>query len=128
MYAPNKTPDLRVHREIGLTWRRKLALLVAASVLLVAGIAAATLYFTYEPTTLTVAVGPAGGENVRIMQALAQQFARERATIRLRVVVSEGGPRSAAAGQGRRSRGHSRRSWNSGVSQVVSSCVTSSSP
>ena len=97
MYAPNKTPDLRVHREIGLTWRRKLALLVAASVLLVAGIAAATLYFTYEPTTLTVAVGPAGGENVRIMQALAQQFARERATIRLRVVVSEGGPAESAA-------------------------------
>jgi TRAP-type uncharacterized transport system substrate-binding protein len=97
MYAPNKTPDLRVHREIGLTWRRKLALTVAASVLLVAGVAAATVYFTYEPTTLTVAVGPASGENVRVMQALAQQFARERASIRLRVVVSEGPAESAAA-------------------------------
>ena len=47
MYAPKKTPDFRVHREVGLTWRRKLALLVAASVLLVAGVAGATLYFTY---------------------------------------------------------------------------------
>jgi len=97
MYAPKKTPDFRVHREVGLTWRRKLALLVAASVLLVAGVAGATLYFTYQPTTLTVAVGPASGENVRIMQALAQQFARERASIRLRIVVSEGGPAESAA-------------------------------
>ena len=97
MYAPNKTPDFRVHREVGLTLRRKLALLVAASVLLVAGVAGATLYFTYQPTTLTVAVGPASGENVRIMQALAQQFARERSSIRLRIVVSEGGPAESAA-------------------------------
>src|SRR6516162_217967 len=97
MYAPNKKPDFRVHREVGLTWRRKLALLVAASVLLVAGVAGATLYFTYQPTTLTVAVGPASGENVRIMQALAQQFARERGSIRLRIVVSEGGPAESAA-------------------------------
>jgi TRAP transporter TAXI family solute receptor len=96
LYTPNKTTDLRAHREIGLTWRRKLFLIAAAGVLLVAGIAAATIYFTYQPTTLTVAVGPAGGENVRIMQALSQQFARERASIRLRVVVSDGPADSAA--------------------------------
>ena len=64
---------------------------------LVAAIAAATFYFTYEPTTLTVAVGPAGGENFHIMQTLAQQFARERTSVRLRIVVSEGGPAESAA-------------------------------
>jgi TRAP transporter TAXI family solute receptor len=84
-------------RESGLTLRHKLLLIVAAAVVLAGAIAAATFYFTYQPTTFTVAVGPTGGENVRIMQALAQQFARERASIRLRIMVSEGGPAESAA-------------------------------
>jgi TRAP transporter TAXI family solute receptor len=96
MYAP-KTSDLRVHREMKPTWRRKLFLLTAAIILLVGGVGAATLYFTYEPTTFTVAVGPPGGENVRVMQTLAQQLARERASVRLRVVVEAGPAQSAAA-------------------------------
>jgi TRAP transporter TAXI family solute receptor len=96
MYAP-KTSDLRVHRELKPTWRRKLFLLTAAIILAVAGIGAATLYFTYEPTTFTVAVGPPNSENVRVMQTFAQQLARERASVRLRVVVEAGPAQSAAA-------------------------------
>jgi TRAP transporter TAXI family solute receptor len=80
-----------------LTLRHKLLLLVAAAVLLVVAVVAVTLYFTYQPTTLTVAVGPAGGENVRIMQALAHKFARERASSRLQIIVSENGPAKSAA-------------------------------
>jgi TRAP transporter TAXI family solute receptor len=97
MTSPNKTYDGHARREIGLTLQYKLLLLVAALALLVATVTAATLYFTYQPTTLTVAVGPAGGEDIRIMQALAQQFARERASSRLRIVVSENGPAESAA-------------------------------
>src|SRR5215831_11309729 len=97
MRAPNTARDRRAQRESGLTLRHKLVLLIAAAVVLAAAVAAATFYFTYQRTTWTVAVGPAGAENVRIMQALAQQFARERASIRLRIVVSEGGPAESAA-------------------------------
>ena len=96
MYAP-KTSDLRVHREMKPTWRRKLFLLTAAIILLIGGVGAASLYFTYEPTTLTVAVGPPGSENVRVMQTFAQQLARERASVRLRVVVEAGPAQSAGA-------------------------------
>jgi TRAP transporter TAXI family solute receptor len=70
-------------------WLRSRAWPIAvAGVLLLAGVTAATIYVNYRPTTLQIAVGPAGGDNLRLVQALAQHFARERASVRLRVVVS----------------------------------------
>jgi len=74
-------------------WR----LLAIAGVLLLAGIGAALAYFLYQPTTWTIAVGPAGGDNLRLVQALAQHLARERASIRLRIIVSADGPSESAA-------------------------------
>lgn len=74
-------------------WR----LSVIAGVLLLAGIGAALAYSLYQPTTLTIAVGPAGGDNLRLVQALAQNLARERASIRLRIIVSADGPSESAA-------------------------------
>lgn len=97
MRAPNTARNNRPYRESRLTLRHKLLLVVTAVLLLAIAVGVATFYFTYQPPTLTVAVGPAGGDNVRIMQALAQQLARERAPIRLRIVVSEGGPAESAA-------------------------------
>jgi TRAP transporter TAXI family solute receptor len=97
MYSPNTRPSRYGIRSGHLSLRHRLILVGTAAVVLVVAIAAATLYFTYEPRTLSVAVGPAGGDNFHIMQALAQQFARERASIRLRIVVSEGGPAESAA-------------------------------
>src|SRR6476646_8025523 len=97
MYSPNARPSRYGIRSGYLSLRHRLILVGTAAVVLVAAIAAATFYFTYEPTTLTVAVGPAGGDNFHIMQVLVQQFARERSSVRLRAVVSEGGPAESAA-------------------------------
>ncbi len=97
MYSPNTRPSRYGIRSGHLSLRHRLILVGTAAVVLVAAVAAATFYFTYEPTTLTVVAGPAGGDNFHIMQALAQQLARERASLRLRVVASEGGPAASAA-------------------------------
>jgi TRAP transporter TAXI family solute receptor len=92
-----RTLDSHANHQIGLTLRYKGFLIIAAAVLLLAGVAAATFYFTYQPRTLTVAAGRAGGENFHTIHALAQQFARERASIRLRLIATEGGPAESAA-------------------------------
>jgi len=97
MYSPNTRLSRYGLRSGHLGLRHRFILVGTAAVVLVAAIAAATFYFTYEPRTLTVAVGPTGGDNFHIMQALAQQFARERSSVRLRVVASEGGPAESAA-------------------------------
>jgi TRAP-type uncharacterized transport system substrate-binding protein len=71
-------------------------LVTVAGVLLVAGIAAVSLYLAGRPSQLRVAVPYGDGEDMRMMQAVALQFARDRAAIRLRPVVSEGPLQSAA--------------------------------
>src|SRR6478672_10365033 len=97
MYSPNARSSRYGIRSGYLSLRHRLILVGTAAVVLIATIAAATFYFTYEPRTLTVAVGPASGDNFHIMQALAQQFARERSSVRLRIAVSEGGPAESSA-------------------------------
>ena len=49
------------------------------------------------PTTLKVAVGPVGSENTRLVVALSQYLTRERAPIRLRLVLTESAAASAQA-------------------------------
>src|SRR5437016_5329395 len=61
------------------------------------GLCAAVFYFASQPTVLRVAVGPPNSDDVRAIQAIAQQFARERAPIRLRPVIKDGPVQSAAA-------------------------------
>lgn len=46
---------------------------------------------------LRVAVGPPGGEDLKLVQILVQQFARERSSVRLRLVSREGPAQSSAA-------------------------------
>jgi|SRR5579864_5109548 len=59
--------------------------LIAAGVILLLGcIIAAALYVEVQPTTLRIAVGPTAGDDARLIEAMATQFARDRATIRLR--------------------------------------------
>ncbi len=62
---------------------------------LLLGAAGVALYFSSATTTLRFAVGPSGSEDARLVQALAQQFLRERAVIRLIPVIAEG-PAAAA--------------------------------
>ena len=62
-----------------------------------AGLTATVSYFVMQPTTLKIAVGPAGSEDARVVQAIAQRLSRDGASVRLRPIVKEATPQSAAA-------------------------------
>ncbi|HET7887645.1 MAG TPA: TAXI family TRAP transporter solute-binding subunit [Bradyrhizobium sp.] len=64
-------------------------LLIAAALLLVAAIAGAAFMLS-RPTTLRIAVGPAGSEDQKLIQALAQTFANEGSPVRLTVIPTAG--------------------------------------
>ncbi|MGZ9112449.1 MAG: hypothetical protein ACXW3X_15575, partial [Rhodoplanes sp.] len=68
---------------------------VPFSVFLLMGIAGAALYISSPPTTLRFAVGPPASEDARLVQALAQQFVRDRAAMRLTPVIEEGAAAAA---------------------------------
>ena len=76
----------RLHRMLRHTY-----LLVIGLVLLAAGVVAAVFYIQSRPTHLKIAVGPRGGDDIRLVQALSQHLARERAKVRLHVVRKETG-------------------------------------
>ena len=88
-----------------IAWRRRLRLMmqhtwliVIALVLLCAGVGGAIYHVSPQPPThLRMAVGPPSGEDTRVVQAIAAQFARDRANIRLNTNVVAGGTREAAA-------------------------------
>ena len=63
--------------------------ITAAGVLLVAA-AAGSLYFALRPVTLRIAVGPAGGDDHQLIQAVAQAFAAEGSKIRLSLITTDG--------------------------------------
>ena len=74
-----------------------MTLVIVAMILgLVAVLGGATYYFT-RPVTLRIAVGPPNSDDVKVVQAIAQAFAREHAHIRLRPIVTEGAAASAAS-------------------------------
>jgi len=72
-------------------------LVALAGTLALVGLIAAVLYFESQPIILRAAVGPPNSEDVRVIQAVAQHLARERAPIRLRPIVKDGPVQSAAA-------------------------------
>ena len=58
--------------------------------------AAAALYLAFRPVTLRIAVGPPGSEDQKLVQALAQTFAREKNSVRLTPITTEGATESIA--------------------------------
>jgi TRAP-type uncharacterized transport system substrate-binding protein len=82
----------RLRSMLRQTW-----LITFGVILLLASIVGASLYFESQPTTLRIAVGPADGEDARLVQAIAQQLTRDRATIRLRPIFKDDTVDSAAA-------------------------------
>jgi TRAP transporter TAXI family solute receptor len=76
--------------------QKSYALLILAAGLLAFGVAAGTLYYVLRPTTLRIAVGPAGSEDQKLVQLMAQTFAREGSPVRLSPVTTEGTPESIA--------------------------------
>jgi TRAP transporter TAXI family solute receptor len=63
--------------------------MIAASLLIFAAIAGAA-FLLWRPTTLRIAVGPAGSDDQRLIQSLAQTFASEGSPVRLTVISTAG--------------------------------------
>jgi TRAP transporter TAXI family solute receptor len=76
--------------------RRSYALLILAAGMLAFGVAAGALYYVLRPTTLRIAVGPAGSEDQKLIQLMAQTFARDNSAVRLSLVTTEGTAESIA--------------------------------
>jgi TRAP transporter TAXI family solute receptor len=76
---------------------RRPFLLTLATLLAVTALGFAGYYAANAPKTLRVAVGPLASEDTRLVVAAAQYLASERASVRLKVVLTEGVAESAAA-------------------------------
>jgi TRAP transporter TAXI family solute receptor len=76
--------------------RRDYSLLVLAIGIFLFGAAAATLYYVLRPVTLRIAVGPPGSDDQKLIQALAQIFARDGLSVRLAPISTEGATESIA--------------------------------
>jgi TRAP transporter TAXI family solute receptor len=72
------------------------ALLVLAAGLMLFAAAAGALYWAVRPVTLKIAVGPPGSDDQKLVQALAQTFAREQSPVRLAPIQTEGATESIA--------------------------------
>jgi TRAP transporter TAXI family solute receptor len=76
--------------------RRSYSFLILAAGIFLFGVAAGTLYLWLKPTTLRIAVGPPGSDDQKLVQTLAQIFAREGSPIRLAPITTEGAAESIA--------------------------------
>src|SRR5215210_6679386 len=74
----------------------KFFIFVLVSGLVCFAAAAAALYFVLRPHELRIAVGPPGSDDVKIIQAMSQTFARERSHVRLSPVITDGATESIA--------------------------------
>ncbi|WP_320416106.1 TAXI family TRAP transporter solute-binding subunit [Bradyrhizobium roseum] len=92
MSDPNGNPARSRQRR----QRKNYALLILAAGMLAFGVATGTLYYVLRPTTLRIAVGPAGSEDYKLIQLMAQTFARENSAVRLSPVTTEGTAESIA--------------------------------
>ena len=71
-------------------------LLSIAAVLALSGTTAVAYYIVSQPTHLKIAVGPPESDDVRAVEAIANQLKRERSHFRLHTIVKAGGPIEAA--------------------------------
>jgi TRAP transporter TAXI family solute receptor len=76
--------------------RRSYSLLILAAGIFLFGVTAGTLYLLLRPTTLRIAVGPPGSDDQKLVQTLAQIFARDGSHIRLAPITTEGATESIA--------------------------------
>ncbi|HEY0911784.1 MAG TPA: TAXI family TRAP transporter solute-binding subunit, partial [Bradyrhizobium sp.] len=58
--------------------------------------AAGALYYALRPETLRIAVGPAGSDDQKLIQALAKTFAQQRSAVRLAPIPTNGPTESLA--------------------------------
>jgi TRAP transporter TAXI family solute receptor len=75
----------------------KAMFITLAAVLAIVGAVAGGYYFAMRPETLRIAVGPANGDDLKVVQALTQAFTQRHSQIRLRPVQTDGAASSAQA-------------------------------
>ena len=87
-----------------LTWSRRVRMLLRhtwllsiAAVLALSGTAAVAYYIVSLPTHLKIAVGPPDSDDVRAVEAIANQLKRERSSFRLQLIVKAGPVEAAKA-------------------------------
>jgi len=76
--------------------RKSYSLLILAAGIFLFGATAGALYLVLRPVTLRIAVGPAGSDDQKLIQALAQTFARDRSPVRLSPITTEGASEAIA--------------------------------
>src|SRR5205809_1911143 len=76
--------------------RKNYSLLILAAGIFLFGAAAGGLYLVLRPVTLRVAVGPPGSDDQKLVQLMAQTFARDGSAIRLAPITTAGTPESLA--------------------------------
>jgi TRAP transporter TAXI family solute receptor len=76
---------------------RRLFLTAVAACLALLAMGLFAFQWVSAPTTLRVAVGPMDSDDTRLMVAVMQTLARERETVRLKLVLTDGAAASAAA-------------------------------
>jgi TRAP transporter TAXI family solute receptor len=70
--------------------RRRFSFFILFAGIFIFVAAAGVLYFALRPETLRIAVGPANSDDQKLIQALAQSFARQRSPIRLTLIPTNG--------------------------------------
>jgi TRAP-type uncharacterized transport system substrate-binding protein len=88
--------DLRDLKENRRRKRRNSLLLLLLAGLLVFAATTGGLYYALRPVTLRIAVGPPGSDDQKLIQAMAETFARGRNAVRLSPIVTEGAAQSLA--------------------------------
>src|SRR2546430_5232415 len=86
--------DLRDLKENRRRKRRNSLLLLLLAGLLVFAAAAGGLYYVLRPVTLRIAVGPPGSDDQKLVQLMAQTFARDSSAIRLTPIATPGAAES----------------------------------
>ena len=82
----------RLKMMMGHTW-----LLLIAAALACVGVAAIAYKYATQPVTLTIAVGPEGSEDAKMIRAIAAQLGRDRSSVLLKPVIMSNTEESAAA-------------------------------
>jgi ABC-type nitrate/sulfonate/bicarbonate transport systems, periplasmic components len=72
-------------------------LITLAGTLALIGLVAGAYYFAMRPVTLRIAVGPTNSDDVKVIQTMAQVFARQHESVRLRPVLTDSANASATA-------------------------------
>src|SRR5258708_10845794 len=76
--------------------RKNYSLLILAAGILLFGAAAGALYYVLQPITVRIAVGPPGSDDQKLVQLMAQTFARDRSPLRLSLINTPGTTESIA--------------------------------